>query len=288
MKNWNHLGYAGLILATTIVACKQAEAPETTASEVDAKAVSSSAAVQKDDGRKIIRTADIKFKTKNVAKSTYAIENAVSKFGGFVTFTDLNSQIIEKSKVKIAQDSILEITKYTVLNDMTIRVPNTKLDTVIKIIAKEIDFLDSRQIKADDVSLQILANQLAQVRKNAHATRLENAIDTKGKKVTEISNAEEDLETKKQENDEKKLDNLSLKDKVDFSTLSLQLYQNESIKKDIKPSEKMFRQGFGLQIVDGLQFGWYLIEDIITFIIQFWSLIVLSLLGFILYKKYSK
>lgn len=288
MKNWNHLGYAGLILATTIVACKQAEAPETTASEVDAKAVSSSAAVQKDDGRKIIRTADIKFKTKNVAKSTYAIENAVSKFGGFVTFTDLNSQIIEKSEVKIAQDSILEITKYTVLNDMTIRVPNTKLDTVIKIIAKEIDFLDSRQIKADDVSLQILANQLAQVRKNAHATRLENAIDTKGKKVTEISNAEEDLEAKKQENDEKKLDNLSLKDKVDFSTLSLQLYQNESIKKDIKPSEKMFRQGFGLKIVDGLQFGWYLIEDIITFIIQFWSLIVLSLLGFILYKKYSK
>ncbi|CAM3965986.1 DUF4349 domain-containing protein [Flavobacterium branchiophilum] len=288
MKNWNHLGYAGLILATTIVACKQAEAPETTASEVDAKAVSSSAAVQKDDGRKIIRTADIKFKTKNVAKSTYAIENAVSKFGGFVTFTDLNSQIIEKSEVKIAQDSILEITKYTVLNDMTIRVPNTKLDTVIKIIAKEIDFLDSRQIKADDVSLQILANQLAQVRKNAHATRLENAIDTKGKKVTEISNAEEDLETKKQENDEKKLDNLSLKDKVDFSTLSLQLYQNESIKKDIKPSEKMFRQGFGLKIVDGLQFGWYLIEDMITFIIQFWSLIVLSLLGFILYKKYSK
>lgn len=288
MKNWNHLGYAGLILATTIVACKQAEAPETTASEVDAKAVSSSAAVQKDDGRKIIRTADIKFKTKNVAKSTYAIENAVSKFGGFVTFTDLNSQIIEKSEVKIAQDSILEITKYTVLNDMTIRVPNTKLDTVIKIIAKEIDFLDSRQIKADDVSLQILANQLAQVRKNAHATRLENAIDTKGKKVTEISNAEEDLEAKKQENDEKKLDNLSLKDKVDFSTLSLQLYQNESIKKDIKPSEKMFRQGFGLKIVDGLQFGWYLIEDMITFIIQFWSLIVLSLLGFILYKKYSK
>lgn len=288
MKNWNHLGYAGLILATTIVACKQAEAPETTASEVDAKAVSSSAAVQKDDGRKIIRTADIKFKSTNVAKSTYAIENAVSKFGGFVTFTDLNSQIIEKSEVKIAQDSILEITKYTVLNDMTIRVPNTKLDTVIKIIAKEIDFLDSRQIKADDVSLQILANQLAQVRKNAHATRLENAIDTKGKKVTEISNAEEDLEAKKQENDEKKLDNLSLKDKVDFSTLSLQLYQNESIKKDIKPSEKMFRQGFGLKIVDGLQFGWYLIEDMITFIIQFWSLIVLSLLGFILYKKYSK
>ncbi|PDS21707.1 DUF4349 domain-containing protein [Flavobacterium branchiophilum] len=288
MKNWNHLGYAGLILATTIVACKQAEAPETTASEVDAKAVSSSAAVQKDDGRKIIRTADIKFKSTNVVKSTYAIENAVSKFGGFVTFTDLNSQIIEKSEVKIAQDSILEITKYTVLNDMTIRVPNTKLDTVIKIIAKEIDFLDSRQIKADDVSLQILANQLAQVRKNAHATRLENAIDTKGKKVTEISNAEEDLETKKQENDEKKLDNLSLKDKVDFSTLSLQLYQNESIKKDIKPSEKMFRQGFGLKIVDGLQFGWYLIEDMITFVIQFWSLIVLSLLGFILYKKYSK
>ena len=32
-----------------------------------------------------------------------------------------------------------------------IGVPNTRLDTVIKTIAKQIDFLDYRVIKADDV-----------------------------------------------------------------------------------------------------------------------------------------
>ena len=52
--------------------------------------VSSSAAVEnKNSNRKFVRTADVKFKVKNVAKSTYAIEDATTKFGGFVTYTHL-------------------------------------------------------------------------------------------------------------------------------------------------------------------------------------------------------
>ena len=78
--------------------------------------------------------ADIKFKVKNVPKSTYAIEDATTKFGGFVTYTNLQSTISEKNETKVSQDSTLETTKYIVENNITIRVPNTRLDTVIKTI----------------------------------------------------------------------------------------------------------------------------------------------------------
>ena len=163
MKTIPKVGLAILILGIAY-SCKQAEESENATSTADyatatdsASVISSSAVVQpNNNNRKFVRTADIKFKVKNVAKSTYAIENVTNKFGGFVTYTNLESHINHKEETRVSQDSILETTKFTVDNNITIRVPNTKLDTVIKSIAKEIDFLDSRLIKADDVTLQML------------------------------------------------------------------------------------------------------------------------------------
>ena len=152
--------------------------------------------VDKNSNRKFVRTADIKFKVKNVAKSTYAIEDATTKFGGFVTYTHLQSNVHSEDRTKVSQDSTLVTTKYKVDNNITIRVPNTKMDTVIKTIAKQIHFLDYRIIKANDVSLQMISNELAQKRSNSSEKRLENAIDSKGKKLNQVVKAEENLDAK--------------------------------------------------------------------------------------------
>lgn len=152
-----------------VFACKQnpesnefATTEETTeASDTTDSFSSSAGVVDLKSNRKFVRTADVKFKVKNVAKSTYAIEDATSKFGGFVTYTNLESNIYDENKTKISQDSTLVITKYKVENNITIRVPNTKLDTVLKVISKQIHFLNYRRIKADDISLQIVSNEMA-------------------------------------------------------------------------------------------------------------------------------
>ncbi len=235
MKTITKLGLVTFTFAVTLYSCKQAEAtaeeaiPENVKLEKSADTIAN--LVQKKDlNRKFIRTADIKFKVKNVPQSTYAIENTTAKFGGFVTYTNLQSDISEKTKTKISQDSTLETTKYNVENNITIRVPNTQLDTILKTISKQIDFLDFRVIKADDVSLQMLANQLAQNRSVSQEKSVQKAVDTKGKKLTTIIDAEENLNAKKEANDSKKLENLSLQDQVNFSTVTLQIYQKETIK----------------------------------------------------------
>ena len=254
--------------------------------------ISSSAAVEnKNSDRKFVRTADVKFKVKNVAKSTYAIEEATSKFGGFVTYTNLQSNIYDEDKTKVSQDSTLVTTKYKVDNNITIRVPNTKMDTVIKTIAKQINFLDYRIIKADDVSLQMLANEMAQKRSNTSEKRIEKAIDNKGKKLNQIINAEENLATKREENDATKLQNLSLKDQVNYSTLTLNIYQDESIKQEMIANEKSinaYRPNIGLQIWDSLKTGWFMLENILSFIVVLWPFALIGFIGFLGYKKYLK
>jgi Domain of unknown function (DUF4349) len=299
MKTVQNVGLA-LLVVSIAVSCKKYEdnAVESVATEskvdspkesADSKSViSSNAAIEpKRSSRKFIRTADIKFKVKNVPQSTYAIENATTKFGGFVTNTNLQSTISDKDEVKISQDSAMVTTKYAVENNITIRVPNSKLDTVIKTIAKQIDFLDYRIIKADDISLQMLSNELTQNRKSNHETRLTTAIEKKGKKLNDIVNAEDNLETKQEENDNSKLENLSLKDQVNFSTLTLQLYQRETVKQEKIANAIVFRQNIGSQILDSLTTGWYFLEGIIAFIIQLWSIILIGFLIWFGYKKFK-
>jgi hypothetical protein len=254
--------------------------------------ISSSAAVEnKNSNRKFVRTADVKFKVKNVAKSTYAIEDATTKFGGFVTYTHLQSKIYNEDRTKVSQDSTLVTTKYKVDNNITIRVPNTKMDTVIKTIAKQIHFLDYRIIKADDVSLQMLSNELAQKRSNSSEKRLENAIDSKGKKLNQVVKAEETLDAKKEQNDASKLQNLSLQDQVNFSTLTLNIYQDESIKQEMVANEKSinaYRPNIGLQIWDSVKTGWFMLEHIISFVVVLWPFALIGFLGFLGYKKFLK
>lgn len=286
-----------LLALGIVLSCKESASTENAAYAEEAVAdstsiVSSSAAVEnKNSNRKFVRTADVKFKVKNVAKSTYAIEDATTKFGGFVTYTNLQSNIHSEDRTKVSQDSTLVTTKYKVDNNITIRVPNTKMDTVIKTIAKQVHFLDYRIIKADDVSLQMLSNELAQKRSNSSEKRLENAIDSKGKKLNQVIKAEETLDAKKEQNDASKLQNLSLQDQVNFSTLTLNIYQDESIKQEMVANEKSinaYRPNIGLQIWDSIKTGWFMLENIISFVAVLWPFVLIGFLGFLGYKKFLK
>ena len=287
-----------LLALGIVLSCKQSRASEESADYSESaltdstSVISSSSAVEnKNSNRKFVRTADVKFKVKNVAKSTYAIEDATTKFGGFVTYTNLQSNIHSEDRTKVSQDSTLVTTKYKVDNNITIRVPNTKMDTVIKTIAKQIHFLDYRIIKADDVSLQMLSNELAQKRSNSSEKRLENAIDSKGKKLIQVVKAEETLDAKKEQNDATKLQNLSLQDQVNFSTLTLNIYQDESIKQEMVANEKSinaYRPNIGLQIWDSIKTGWFMLENIISYVVVLWPFALIGFLGFLGYEKFLK
>jgi hypothetical protein len=281
-----------------VISCKQAETTAEEAPASNEKMEMSIDAISKNkpnanqpSQRKFIRTADIKFKVKNVSKSTDAIENATRKYGGFVAASNLESTIHQELSTKISQDSTLETTKYTVENNITLRVPNTQFDTVVKTIAKEIAFLDSRNIKADDVALQLLSNEMAQSRNVEHQNRLKTAIDTKGKKLNQIVDSEDKVDATHAEQDAKKIENLTLQDQVNFSTVTLHIYQRETIKQEVVANEKdphAYQPTLGLQLMDSVKSGWYILEGILVFIVQIWSLILLGVLIFLLFKKYTK
>ena len=255
--------------------------------------VSSSAAVisKKDSSRKFVRTADLKFKVKSVVKSSYDIEDIVNRQGGFITLTNLASNVDNVSNAQVSEDSTLETTYYNVTNSITIRVPNNKLDTTLKEIARNIDYLDYRIIKADDVALQILSNELTQKRAAKNETRLANAIDSKGKKLNETSAAEEVLLSKQEAADNAKIANLSLLDQVNFSTINIIIYQRQTQKREMictNKSTKEYEPNFGIKILSSLTYGWDILESFIVFVVKLWGLFLLGLIAFLVYRTYLK
>jgi hypothetical protein len=264
-------------------------APDSTSNAI----VPSSAAVEnnKDSSKKFIRTADVKFKVKSVIQSTYDIENITNRHGGYVTFTNLSSNINNVTLSAISADSSLETTYYTVTNTITLRIPNTKLDTTLKEIANNIDFLDYRIIKAEDVGLQILSNNLTQKRTIKNEERLTNAIDNRGKKLNETTIAEETLLNKQEQVDYAKISNLSLADQVNFSTINLSIYQKPTIKREVNSNEKNideYEPGLGIKLLEALKYGWNIIETLIIFLTKLWGQVLFSFLVYLLYKKFRK
>ncbi|NUY79571.1 DUF4349 domain-containing protein [Flavobacterium sp. MAH-1] len=253
--------------------------------------LSSSAAVTNNDGkRKFVRTADIRFKVRNVAQSTTKVEDAVSVAGGFVVNTDLKSDVRETRDVKKSEDSIVRTTVYTVRNDMVIRVPNYNLDATLKNISKEVGYLDYRIIKAEDVNLQLKSTELEQKRLARFKQRVEGAVDNKGKKLVDINDTEENLLAKQETSDAALLKKMELEDKIAYSTVALQLYQDEAVKSVTLANldSAQYRTGFGTQAWDSLKSGWYILEAILVFALNLWPFILIGTAVFVGWKKLGK
>ena len=251
--------------------------------------VSSSAAIvtNKDSTRKFIRMADLKFKVESVIQSTYDIEETTIRHGGFVTFTNLTSEINNHSTRAVSIDSSLETTYYTVANSIIIRVPNTKLDTTLKEISKNVKYLDYRIIKAEDVALQMLSNKQAQTRYAYNQKRITNAIDNRGKKLNETTIAEDMLLSKQEQNDNAAISNLSLTDKINFSTINLSIYQPQTIQRTLVLNEKNINEyepGFGCKMMESFEYGWNMLATFLVFLAKLWGLFLLSILIYFVYK----
>lgn len=292
------IGGAVLLLTLAIACNKKAEESISKidleavvdSSAVDEKMTSSAAVEDKNYKRKFIRTADARFKVKDVAQSTYKIESLTKNVGGFVTLSELRSTITENDETQVSQDSLLKTTRYEVNNTIALRVPNVKLDTLLRSLVKEVQFLDYRVIKADDVNLQVLANELSQKRNATTSKRLEAAIDKKGNKLKEINQAEENLASKKENSDTSHINNLSLKDQVNFSTVTLELYQNEQLKYELVANEKninAYRPNLGLQVWESIKTGWFIFEGIVAFLVQLWPIVFFGFLAWLGFKKWK-
>ena len=242
-------------------------------------AISSSAAVQGSDTTKhFIRVADLRFRVKDVVRATLGIEDIVGAHDGWVTKTQLRSEPRGTTNIPVSEDSLLEVSRYELVNTITLRVPNTALDSTLRQIGRWVDLFDHRNIQADDIRLRMMANAMAVRRAKAHSLRVANAIDDKGRKLKETLSAEEALQASDEKRDQGILNNLELADRVTYSMVTVDIYQRTVIRREMIANERSiegYRPSLWSRLTDALADGWRLVEMAITGLISIWPVVLL-------------
>jgi hypothetical protein len=240
-----------------------------------------------DSIKKFIRTADIKFKVKNVENSTYKIEDIIHHFDGFVINTNLNCRINYTESHRIKEDSLLERKHFVVENSITFRVPKTQLDTTLKQIVSQIDFLDHRIITAEDITFQEIKNKMHQKRFGKYQQRVTKAAD-KSNKTSAIVEAENGLYEKEATADDSALEDLVRNDKVEYATVTMYIYQDEKIRDEVvfsQPNFQSYKPSFASEFVSSLKFGWTIIEQLFLLLVKLWPLILIGFAVFFGIKR---
>lgn len=270
----------------------QKEAYKNASDTTGLHSLSSSAAVEKGiDGMRFVRTADIKFKVTNVTEATYHIEDVANQYGGFVTYTNLHSTVASHETVPVSPDSSLDITNYTVENDITFRVPNKRLDSALRAMSGLVDFLDHRLIVATDVANQALSDEMREKRNREYEQRVLKQVDTKTMKQDEATYAQDRALQSREEADNAKLANLSLDNQVKYSTVHMLIYQAQSTRKVKVCNEtnlERYKPSFAVQMRDALYEGWEGFEMFAVGIAHLWMFAILALVAVLGYRRWKR
>lgn len=254
--------------------------------------IRTAAALTVNDGdRLLIRTAASRFKVTNVAESTYTIENIIIKNGGIIMNSSINNERYGGQEIPVSADSAMIITYSNLVANLELRVPKEMLNETLREIAPLAEEIDYRILKADDITLDILMKQLTEARLGRKSKRVVNAIATRNGKLDDAIRAEQALDNVEEMADRTTIEKYKLKDKIDFSTISLQLYQDRfETKTMVKRAEVIdaYEPGLGLRALDSLSNGWTALCSILILLLNLWPLFLIAFVGAFVYFKFRK
>lgn len=246
-----------------------------TGTTVDAAQVSSSAATYEDGRRKFIRNAQARFRVKDVYASALAIEDVAAQQGGFVVGNEISAQTLDVRRHAAGEGKLIELAEYTVQGTLTVRVPSDKTQLFLRAIATQMAFLDQRGFSAADAQFQMLRQQLAAQREQLSQLELGQAVQS-GDRLDRKADAILARGSARLQRDEALIQEKEFQDKVDFSTITLSLYQGSKIRQtEMVDVDAVFEQhgpGFFTRLLDALRVGWYGLLDVLLGLLYVWPL----------------
>lgn len=212
--------------------------------------------------RKLIWSADLEFQVKNVDESTQNITKLSKKYGGFISNMELNSN------------------NYRVSNTITLRVKNDQFNALISEIKGEAVFTDRANISSNDVTEEFIDIQSRLKTKREVRERYIEILRTKTGDIKDVIAAEEAIRTITEEIEAKEGRLRYLQNKVDLSTITMEIYETVDYIAEPDRYEKPYSEEMG----ESFSSGWSAIKAIVLGLITIWPLLLI-LFGLAFWKR---
>ncbi|MDR4953096.1 DUF4349 domain-containing protein [Chryseobacterium sp. ES2] len=283
------------VLLLGIYSCKKGEV---SSKDLEAYATTDSAAVVVSDSissvadmkvkdKQFIKTADVNMEVKDVYNATIAIEKSVQEFGGFVTNSNLQSNVVSENTYNTSNEEAMLVKKYQTENRMQVRIPTEKLGELLTAINTNKLFLNSRSINAEDVTANIKYSELEGKRNQKTSENISKLKTNKDKVTLDDENMSE--------GNLQKLSSMNMTDDLKYSTIDIyikepQLRIAEIAVTNTTSIDNKYKYNFIYDAKDGFVYGFYLIQRIIVALINVWPLVLIAaaILYFLRRRKISK
>lgn len=268
------------ILLLGIYSCKKGEAATSDYAvseseynrEISADSISSVATMKVKD-KQFIKTANVNMEVKDVYEATVSIEKSVQELGGFVTNSNLQSNVVEEKTYNTSNENAMLIKKYQTENAMQVRVPTEKLGELLTLINNKKLFLNSRIINAEDVTSSIKYAEMEGKRIKKTSENISQLKANKDKVQLDNNNmSEENLQ---------QLANLDVTDNLKYSTIDIYIKEPKLRIAEVAITntnniDNKYKFNFIYSAKEAFVEGYYLIQKIVVGLITIWPILLIG------------
>lgn len=233
----------------------------------------SSAATMSVKDKQFIKTANVNMEVKDVYDATISIEKSVQELGGFVTHSDLKSNVISEDTYNTSDQEAMLIKKYQSENTMQVRVPTAKLGELLALINDKKLFLNSRSINAEDVTSGIKYAEL----EGKRIKKTEENIDKLKTNKDKVNMSNENMA----EANQQQLANMDISDNLKYSTVDIYIKEPKVRVATVaitntKSIDDQYKFDFIYGAKSAFVEGFYLIQKIVVGLITIWPIILIG------------
>lgn len=279
----------GSLLLVTIYSCNKTETTgaynktdtDYTATSEISDSISSVATLQVKD-KQFIKSAQVNMEVEDVYNSTIFIEKSLKELNGFVTSSNLNSQIISEETFNISDEKAMMVKKFQTENNMQVRIPTEKLGEFLQLINDKKMFLNSRVINAEDVTSNIKLAEL-EAKRNAKTAKNITQLKTDKDKVN-MSDGNDS------ERNYQKVAGFEMTDQLKYSSVVIFLKEPQVRVAQIAVTntqniDDKYKYNFFYDAKNALIDGFHLIQNIFVGLLKIWPLVLIGGLAFYFFRK---
>lgn len=231
---------------------------------------------------KLVKTADIRFKVKNVQQASDSILALTTRFSGMVTHHQIMSSANDTHDIRLSNDSVMRVSAFNTTADMTVKIPSEKIESFLNTVSKLSLYVNVRRMDIEDKSLDYLSSQLKLNSRNQLVNQ-----QKQGKIIIKdpgaVLNLKDDLV-------DEQINNRKINDEVKYSVISLSFYQSNTISREVMANEDPstydlpFFSRFGMAFAN----GWYLFKELIILLADMWIFIIIGAGIWVFVRYYKK
>jgi len=231
----------------------------------------------------LVKTADMRVRVKNVQTAAEKVSKLVNVAGGMVMHHTMKSEIVSSREIKLSDDSIKKLTVFNTNADMTVKVPSDFIEAFMDSVNHLSTYIDTRTMDIEDRSLDYTAEAM-KTNNREKSVKLREKIKTVTNKVADSIVAVEDNIVDRQ------VANLRTEQAANYSTVTLNIYENNIVKAEVLPNEDLSSYSLPLfkRIGLALSTGWFYFAEFMIGLLHLWPFIITGILLWFLVVVYRK